>query len=145
MPDRRLTPKEREDLAATDMLGPYKLTVDPAVWTPAQVKLIKRASSYREVERILVHPAIKKALCEGAGSEREWLKKVRPYWGHHYHFHVRMACPAGNTACAGQAPPPNDDGCGKELDDWFQLLSRPVVPPPPDAPAATCIVISTMT
>lgn len=136
MPDRRLTPKEREDLAATDMLGTYKLTVDPAVWTPTQVKLVKRAASYREVERVLVHPAIKKALCDAAGSDREWLKKVRPYWGHHYHFHVRISCPPGSPTCAGQAPPPPDDGCGKELDDWFALLARPVKPEPLPDPTA---------
>ena len=26
---------------------------------------------------------------------RAWLHKVRPFWGHQYHFHVRLACPAG--------------------------------------------------
>ena len=138
MPDRRLTSKEREDLAATDMLGPYKLTVDPAVWTPKQGALIKRAASYHDVERIFVHPAIKKALCETAGFDRQWLSKVRPMWGHNYHFHVRISCPTGSPACRSQAlPSTTDDGCGKELDDWFQLLSKPEPPPPPPAPPDT--------
>jgi penicillin-insensitive murein DD-endopeptidase len=136
MPDRRLTPKEREDLSSTDMLGAYKLTVDPAVWTPNHVHLIKRTASYREVERVLVHPAIKKALCDAAGTDREWLKKVRPIWGHNTHFHIRIACPAGSPTCSAQSPPPNDDGCGKEIDDWFALLSRPVKPAPPPDPNA---------
>ena len=136
MPDRRLTPKEREELSSTDMLGAYKLTVDPAVWTPNHVRLLKRAASFKEVERVLVHPAIKKALCDAAGGDRDWLKKVRPFWGHNTHFHVRITCPAGSTTCTGQPPPPNDDGCGKELDDWFALLSRPVKPAPPPDPTA---------
>src|SRR5690606_17629879 len=80
--------------------------------------------------RILVHPAIKKALCEAAGTDRKWLYKVRPYWGHNYHFHVRIGCPKGSENCREQSPPAADDGCGKELDDWFALLTAPPKPPP---------------
>jgi len=29
-------------------------------------------------------------LCDQAGRDRGWLAKVRPWWGHYYHFHVRM-------------------------------------------------------
>ncbi len=28
-----------------------------------------------------------------------WLSKVRPMYGHDYHFHVRIKCPAGNPGC----------------------------------------------
>ena len=52
--------------------------------------------------------AIKKALCDAApamGEDRAWLWKVRPYWGHHYHFHVRIYCGPGNRpACQDRAP-----------------------------------------
>jgi len=128
MPDRRLTAEEREKLSATSMLGADKISVDPNVWTPEHVKLLKRAANFPQVERILVHPAIKKALCEAAGTDRKWLGKVRPYWGHHYHFHVRIRCPKGSTSCKPQAPPGGDDGCGKELDHWFALLTAPPKP-----------------
>ena len=40
------------------------------------------------VQRIFVNAAIKKALCREAGDDRAWLEKVRPWWGHDYHFHV---------------------------------------------------------
>lgn len=134
MPDHRLTEREREDLAATSMLADDKISVDPQVWTPAHAKLIRRAASYPDVERVLVHPAIKKVLCQqSTGSERAVLHKIRPYWGHHYHMHIRIACPKGSDNCEAQGPPPADDGCGKELDDWMVLLTRPVVPPKPDA------------
>jgi penicillin-insensitive murein endopeptidase len=64
------------------------------------------------------------------------LAKVRPYWGHFYHFHVRIGCPADSPGCTKQAPIPGDDGCGKELDDWFKLLTAPPKPrPKPVAPA----------
>lgn len=136
MPDRRLSNKEREELSATSMLGPDKLSVDSKHWSPAHVQIIKRAASYREVERVLVHPAIKKALCEAAGpaTDRGWLGKVRPIYGHYYHFHIRMGCPPGSTGCVTQAPPPADDGCGKELTDWFALLTRPPDPAAKPAP-----------
>lgn len=137
MPDRRLTEKEREELSATSMLGPDKLSVDPAVWTEVHARLLRRAASYPEVERVLVHPAIKKALCEGlgkAGGDRGWLSKVRPYWGHHYHFHVRMACPPDSPSCRHQEGPPSGDGCGKEVSDWLALLARPPAPGKPEPP-----------
>lgn len=141
MPDRRLTNQEREELSATSMLGPDKLSVDPKLWSPAHVQIVKRAASYREVERVLVHPAIKKALCEISGTDRAWLGKVRPIWGHHYHFHIRMGCPAGSPGCVAQPAPPGDDGCGKELADWLALLKRPPAPrpakPPPPKPEIT--------
>ena len=42
-----------------------------------------------------------------------------PLWGHNYHFHVRIVCPAGDTACQPQDPVPPGDGCDKSLDWWF--------------------------
>ena len=54
--------------------------------------------------------------------------------GHYYHFHIRMDCPAGSATCETQAPVPGDDGCGKELTDWYALLTKPAPPPPPAAP-----------
>ena len=118
MPDRRLTEQEREDLSATSMLAPDGVSVDPKLWTDAHVRLLKRAASYASVERIFVHPAIKKALCEATAkdADRTWLHKMQAYWGHYYHFHVRIACPEGSTNCEHQQPLPNNDGCGKELD-----------------------------
>jgi penicillin-insensitive murein endopeptidase len=137
MPPRRLSEQEREDLSATSMLAADSLAVNPQVWTPTHVRLVKRAASYPEVERVLVHPAIKKALCDASVQDperREWLSKVRPVWGHFYHFHVRIACPKGSAGCRPQDPAPQDDGCGKELADWYALLTAPPKPPGKPAP-----------
>jgi penicillin-insensitive murein endopeptidase len=128
MPKRRLTWRERERLSATSMLARNRLSVDDEVWSMAHVRLIRRAASYPATERILVHPAIKKALCEGAtklGGDRSWLAKVRPYWGHHYHFHLRIGCPGGSTGCKPQKPTTGNLGCEKELAYWYRLLTRP--------------------
>ena len=49
------------------------------------------------------------------------MHKVRPYWGHDDHIHIRLACPAGASACEEQEPPPDGDGCAeKDLAYWFQ-------------------------
>ncbi|RUP09546.1 penicillin-insensitive murein endopeptidase [Hyphomicrobium sp.] len=137
MPDRRLTTKEREELQATSMLDKTGLAVDPAVFSEKQVALIKRAASYPEVERIFVHPAIKKALCKAAdATDRKWLGKVRPWFGHYYHFHMRIKCPEGFAGCAPQPPPTGDDGCGKEVDQWLAKVIPSKVPlEPVPAPA----------
>lgn len=132
MPPKELTREERENISADSMLGDDKLTINGKVWTPGHVKLLRRASLYPEVARIFVHPVIKKALCEAAGEDRGWLGKVRPWWGHHYHFHVRLTCPAGSAGCVNQPPLAGDDGCGAELDNWFKLLTRPPAPPDPN-------------
>lgn len=134
MPDRVLTYREREDTSAQSMLDKTKLKVDPKRFTPKHVALIKRAASYPAVERIFVHPAIKKALCEAAGSDRAWLGKVRPLWGHHYHFHIRIGCP--NGGCRHQNPVSGNDGCGKEVDNWLKRIAKTLKPRPPPKPGA---------
>ncbi len=119
MPARRLTAGEREKISATSMLRKNSLLVDDRRWTPAHEAVLRRAASYRIVERILVHPGIKKKLCDTVRGDRRWLSKIRPFWGHDYHFHVRIACPADATGCRPQSPPPAGDGCDKSLDWWF--------------------------
>jgi len=134
MPNRRLSRLEREEMSATNMVRSDWLDIDPAVWTPQHTALIRAAASEKAVARIFVNPAIKKALCREAGADRGWLSKVRPTWGHNYHFHIRLSCPAGEASCSDQDPPPSGDGCGEELARWFtpeMLHPKPGKPRPP--------------
>jgi len=134
MPDRRLSRAEREQMSAVDMVRPDRLDIDPATWTRGHLPLIRAVSKEPEVARIFVNAAIKKALCREAGSDRAWLSKVRPMFGHNYHFHIRIACPRGEEGCVDQHPPPPGDGCGPELDAWFtpaMLYPKPGKPRPP--------------
>ncbi len=132
MPERRLTEHERETMSAIPVVEPGPHEVDRNVWTPAHGRLIRRAALDPRVERIFVAPGIKKALCAMAGSDRSWLRRVRPYYGHNYHFHVRLSCPPG-APCRKQSPPPPGDGCGPDLDWWY--TAEPYKPAPPsDAP-----------
>jgi penicillin-insensitive murein DD-endopeptidase len=135
MPDHELTRQEREEMSATMMVAKDRKDVDPDVWTPGHTAVIKAAARDPHVERIFVNAAIKKALCRDADPDREWMTKVRPYWGHDYHFHVRLHCPPDSPACRPQAPPPPGDGCGKDLDWWFtDEVLHPKPPPVPEKP-----------
>lgn len=124
MPERTLSSSERENMSATNVVASDWMDVDPARWTKAHVGIIRLAAEQPAVARIFVNPAIKKALCRDAGNERAWLSKVRPMWGHNYHFHIRIGCPEGDSACQDQDPPPSGDGCGKEVDDWLAMQHR---------------------
>lgn len=119
MPERTLTRSERENMSATNVVRKDRLDIDPSIWTEGHFALIRAAAREREVQRIFVNPAIKRALCRDAGGDRAWLAKVRPMWGHNYHFHIRLTCPPDSSACAPQDPVPGNDGCGAELDRWF--------------------------
>jgi penicillin-insensitive murein DD-endopeptidase len=118
MPDHTLTRAEREEMSAVNMVTEDGLSVDRAHWTARQAGIIQAAAEEPEVERIFVNAAIKKSLCETAHGQ-PWMTKVRAYWGHNYHFHVRIACPAGDAGCQAQEPVPPGDGCDKSLAWWF--------------------------
>ncbi|MEM8795290.1 MAG: penicillin-insensitive murein endopeptidase [Pseudomonadota bacterium] len=124
MPERIYTKKERETVSAVSVVNFQTKEVDRKVWTERHATLIKRATSYPSVARIFVNPIIKKELCRTAGSDRRYLRKVRPWAGHHYHMHIRLKCPKGAASCKDQAAPPAGDGCGEDLARWFR-------PPPP--------------
>jgi penicillin-insensitive murein endopeptidase len=133
MPDRRLSREEREEMSAVNMVTDDGLSVDPAHWSERQAGVIKAAAQEPEVERIFVNAAIKKALCESHAGEA-WMNKVRPYWGHNYHFHVRIACPKGEENCGPQDPVPAGDGCDKSLAWWFTDEALHPKPAPPGKP-----------
>ena len=139
MPNRMLSRNEREDMSATNVVAANKLDVDPAAWLPSHLPVIRAAAQESAVERIFVNPAIKKALCREAKGDRSWLSKVRPMFGHNYHFHIRMKCPAGSTGCDPQEPPSDSEGCSTaDLAYWFsdRVLNPkpPAVPPKPKPP-----------
>nr|WP_245276334.1 penicillin-insensitive murein endopeptidase [Methylocapsa aurea] len=136
MPNRELSRYEREEMSAVNVVRADRLDVDPAKWTPDHLAVVKAAAQAPEVQRIFVNAAIKKAICREAGGDRSWLTKVRPYYGHDYHFHVRLVCPEGEDACRDQDPVPPGEGCDGSLAYWFsdRVLHpkpAPIRPRPP--------------
>ena len=93
-------------------------------WGKQQRFLLKSAAENPRVDRIMVNPAIKRALCRSENGNRKWLRKLRPWWGHDAHFHVRLKCPKGNSKCKQQAPIAAGDGCDRTLAWWFSAEAK---------------------
>jgi penicillin-insensitive murein endopeptidase len=133
-------------VAARESLDPYYVTgewtdfVPPGRLGQDQVALIRLATADPRVERVFLHPAIKRELCALDWSDRAWLGKIRPWVGHNEHLHIRIGCPPGSPACRPQATVPPGDGCGADLAAWFPMRppepSTAPPPPPPPLPAA---------
>lgn len=131
-PDRlNLSAKEREDLSSISMRRASGAFIN-SNWTPQHEAILKAAASDPRTARIFVFPGAKVEMCKNATGDRSWLNKIRPWWGHHYHFHVRLNCPEGATNCTSQAPPPAGDGCA-DAQGWVDNI----LTPPPPAPNAT--------
>lgn len=131
-PDRlNLSRQEREDLSSISMRRERGAFTNDR-WTDAHMRLLRAAASDDRVARIFVFPGAKVAMCNWETGDRSWLNKIRPWWGHHYHFHVRLTCPDGARGCENQAPPPAGDGCA-DAQTWVNNILNP---PPPD-PNAT--------
>ncbi len=127
MPDRELTREEREELPSTDVVREDQLDVRADIWTQGHFALIRAAALEPKVQRIFVNAAIKRAMCRAAAGE-PWMRKVRPMWGHNYHFHIRLFCPDGAN-CRDQDPTPSGDGCDASLAGWFsEEMVRPRKP-----------------
>ncbi|HEV2188590.1 MAG TPA: penicillin-insensitive murein endopeptidase [Stellaceae bacterium] len=138
MPEQRLSLTDRDNLPAKSIVTADGNDVDPTIWGPPYRQLIEVVARTPELARMFVNPAIKRALCrEVANSpvtDHAWLAKVRPWWGHDDHFHIRLNCPPGQTLCQAQEPVPPGDGCGKELDWWFTDEAKHPKPSPPQKP-----------
>ena len=145
MPDRVLSKNERETIPAINLVSEDWKHLNPETWTPAHIAFIKTAAQQPEVERVLVNAAIKKELCRVEDKRHDgWMAKVRPWYKHHDHIHVRLKCPADSPNCRKQPPVPGGDGCSaKELDYWFSdkvlhtkivTPSKPSKPPKPPKP-----------
>ena len=132
-----LNRRQRENISAISMRRAGGAYVNEN-WTRAHHEILKAAASDPRVARIFVFPGAKVQMCndEKATSKRKraWLRKIRPWWGHHYHFHVRLNCPKGSRGCVNQDPPPAGDGCA-DAQQWVNNILNP--PPPPKNPPKT--------
>jgi penicillin-insensitive murein endopeptidase len=137
MPGHVLSADEREKTSAINLVASDWKNINPKTWTPAHAAFIRTAAEQPEVERVLVNAAIKKEMCRMQGDKHPaWMEKVRPWYAHHDHIHVRLECPAGSPNCRKQPPVPGDDGCGKGLDYWFSdKVLHPKPRPPGGKPA----------
>ncbi|MDS9466928.1 penicillin-insensitive murein endopeptidase [Paracoccus sp. MBLB3053] len=126
-----LTPSQRESISSASVVNSAG-TAPSRNWSPSHMAIIRAAARDPRVERIFIDPVAKVAMCQMETGNRAWLRKVRPLSNHDYHFHVRLACPAGSICREQDAPPPGD-GCA-EAAEWIKNRIDPsrVKPVPPD-------------
>jgi penicillin-insensitive murein DD-endopeptidase len=136
MPDHVQSREEREFSFPTDVVAKNVLDVDPKLWTHTHTDLIRTAAQDAAVTRIFVNPAIKKALCREAGPDRGWLAKIRPWYFHSAHFHLRIDCPADSPECKPQPPVSSGDGCG-EVAGWIKKSMNVRPSPSGESPKAS--------
>jgi penicillin-insensitive murein endopeptidase len=129
-----LSRQEREDLSSISMRRERGAYTNSS-WTEEHMQLLRAAASDPRTARIFVFPGAKVAMCNWETGDRSWLRKIRPWWGHHYHFHVRLNCPRGDSTCEDQIPPPAGDGCA-DADRWVRDILNPPPPDPNATPAA---------
>ncbi len=130
----KLSRQQRENISSISLRRANGAFVNKN-WTRQHHELLKAAASDPAVARIFVFPGAKVQMCKDEKGNRAWLRKIRPWWGHHYHFHVRLNCPRGARGCVDQDPPPRGDGCA-EAQEWVNNILNPP-PPDPNAPAPT--------
>ncbi|MEM8555059.1 MAG: penicillin-insensitive murein endopeptidase [Pseudomonadota bacterium] len=141
LPPKRLnlSATERENISSIAITNDFKRL--NGNWTPQHAAVLEAAARDERVDRIFVTAPVKIALCQSATrADREWLQKIRPFWLHNYHFHVRLKCPADAPDCVTQTPSVAElsnggDGCDESLNWWVTTALEPAEPDP-DAPPA---------
>ena len=128
--NRVLSRAETEQMDMPSMVRMTEGTLNQTRWSPRYREALKQAALSPEVERIFVNAIIKQALCNSE-IDRRWLNKVRPWWGHDAHFHVRLACPPDSGQCKPQKPLPPGDGCDSDLANWVRDIVQAARSPRP--------------
>jgi penicillin-insensitive murein endopeptidase len=161
-PGQRLAEASRRDPQAVSVVKAGASRADPSLWRESHGVLIRAAAMDDRVARLFVNPAIKATLCAdfppGEDGNARWLRKVRSWYGHDGHVHIRLHCPSDSPSCVPQDPPPPGSGCESEgFAWWFDRIAgrlaaqaqaprdteaTPVARPPQSLPTACEAVLS---
>lgn len=130
----KLSRRDREKISSVSLRRAKGAYINDK-FTRQHMEIMKAAAKDKRTARIFVFPGAKVAMCNAEKGNRRWLRKIRPWYGHHYHFHVRLACPKGARGCKDQNPPPAGDGCA-DAQKWVNDILNPPKPKPrdPNAP-----------
>lgn len=114
----KLTDRLREKLNPKSVLKKDFIHIDESRWKPLYEDQVLWFATQPEVERIFVNGAIKKRLCEKYPGDAR-LIKLRPWFEHEDHFHIRLKCPPGQSSCEPQKPPDAPECDEEHLQAWF--------------------------
>lgn len=121
LPSKKIKKKDVESLGAPSFVIGSEVK---KTWSSKQTAMLAWLAQNSQVDRIFVNPAIKKYLCKDP-SHHSWLQKIRPWWGHHDHLHVRLKCPSEMKLCQQQETIAAGSGCeGPDLNWWFSEEAR---------------------
>ncbi len=129
-----LSRRERENISSVSLRRAKGAYINDK-FTRQHMEIMKAAAKDKRTARIFVFPGAKVAMCNAEKGNRRWLRKIRPWYGHHYHFHIRLNCPKGARGCVSQDPPPAGDGCA-DAQKWVNDILNPpkAKPRDPNAP-----------
>ncbi|MGZ3804936.1 MAG: penicillin-insensitive murein endopeptidase [Pseudobdellovibrionaceae bacterium] len=95
----------------------------PGFMAEKQWEMFKTLVSQGNVDRIFIHPVLKKEMCKEAsktgdlnaegnsGPTFETLRVLQPEVHHDDHFHLRLKCSTAQPRCKQMAPPKKVTGC----------------------------------
>jgi penicillin-insensitive murein endopeptidase len=131
--------RQRSNVSAPSLLSSSARGLNYSLWSDRNIKMLQAAASLPSVDRIFVNAYVKRELCDSVVGDRAWLRKIRPWYHHDDHFHMRLACPPDSPECVRQEAIPAGEGCDSSLDWWMQ--QHPALPskssePKPALPAA---------
>lgn len=127
----QLSRAQREEISSISVKASDQRHVN-GNWTQAHHRILRAAARDPAVARIFVTAPVKLRMCADETGDRSYLRKIRPWWGHETHFHVRLNCPAGAAGCEEQDPIPPGDGCDSAM--WWVTDALKPAKPDPDAP-----------
>lgn len=142
--DMHLSRAAREEISSISVRTADQTRVN-GNWDRQHYLLMRHAAMDPRVDRIFVAAAVKVAMCNSTPkNDRAWLQKIRPWFGHNFHFHVRLKCPPGSPLCKTQTPSvaqlsKGGDGCDNSLNWWVteyldMLKHPPKTKPKPQGP-----------
>ena len=128
----KLTKSERDKLGFMSVRKDNLKEVN-SNWTLNHAKVLEAAAKDQRVDRIFINAPAKIWMCKNISGNTEWLQKIRPLWGHHSHFHIRLKCPQGSSECLSQKPSVSQisksyNGCDETLYWW---VTKALEPPDP--------------
>ncbi|WP_051303446.1 penicillin-insensitive murein endopeptidase [Psychromonas aquimarina] len=110
--DSSLSAERLETPQALDLTNQKEFKVN-SNWQNKHAAMIQLAAEDKRVARIFVNPVIKQQLCQMPWHDDNWLNKVRPWWGHSIHMHIRLTCPKDSKLCTNQPVPAPGNGCNE--------------------------------
>lgn len=138
LPKTRWTSAQLLRPQALDLVSRDGKHVVSTLWKPEIFSLIKLAAQTKTSHAFLLIRRLNNNFALMRAPIATGCAKCGPGFQHRAHMHVRLRCPADSLECEDQPLPPPGDGCGAELQSWFEPpkpgTTKPEKKTPPPLP-----------